>query len=264
MDTSPRRGLTALVLRHFAWVRAASALACALPALWLAGEAASGALGANPLERLQRFSGHWALTMLIVTFAVTPLRRASVLIARAVHARWGKRVSDWNWLIRLRRQFGLAAFCYAVLHVAVYVTLDAGSAAALATDMAERRFIVFGWTAFALMLPLALTSSQRAQRALGRRWALLHRLAYAVLAVALAHLWAQMKVGQTDVLPYAAAIATLFALRLAAWRAGDRLEAIEIERDGVQARAAGTARTSRTTPATSGTRRSAGSPESAR
>lgn len=255
MAAAAQRRLTALLLRRFHVVRGLVFVACASPALWLAAEAAFARLGANPLERLLHFTGQQALTMLLVTFAVTPLRRASLLVARAAHAHWGKRIADWNWLIRLRRQFGLWAFFYATLHAALYVAFDSGPRwVTIVADVVERKHIAFGIAAFALMLPLAATSNAAAMRALGRCWQRLHWLTYAVIAAGLLHVWAQVKPGRDDALPYLAAAGILLALRLVACLLGDRSGAGDAARGGRGQRKA----------ATSGRPRSAGSPESAR
>ena len=130
----PRRNLAWLAVHHFGAIRCVSFLLWLSPAVWLLGEWLRGALGTNPLNRLLHFSGGWALAALLVTLAVTPARRLSLLLSRAMHARYGKRVSDWNWLIRLRRQFGLFVFFYASLHATIYVAFDAGFDASAVRD----------------------------------------------------------------------------------------------------------------------------------
>jgi sulfoxide reductase heme-binding subunit YedZ len=219
----PVRNLAWLAKHHFGVIRAASFLAWLSPALWLWGEWLTGSLGINPLNRLLHFTGRWAVIMLLVTLAITPARRASVLLSRTVHARYGKRLSDWNWLIRLRRQLGLFAFFYASLHAAMYAILDSGlDGASIRDDLLERPFILLGMAAFALLVPLAATSNQMSIKALGRRWRQLHTLSYAAVVLVMAHFWAQMKVGDTSAMPYSIVLAALFATRLLAWRLGDR------------------------------------------
>ena len=224
----PVRNLAWLARHHFDKVRAACFLLCLSPALWLGGEWLADALGVNPLNRLLHFTGRWALIMLLVTLSVTPARRLSLWVAQTVHARYGKRLSDWNWLIRLRRQLGLFAFFYACLHLGVYLGLDAGfDGAALRDDVLERPFIVLGVVAFVLLLPLAATSNQAAMRALGTAWRRLHTLSYAIVVLAVVHFWLQMKVGHTTPLPYTVALVVLLAVRVLAWRRGDRGVAME-------------------------------------
>ena len=138
-----RRGfnLAWLAKHHFEWMRWGSFALFLAPALWLLGEWCVGAMGINPLSHLLRFTGTWAVIMLSVTLSVTPLRRLSVRVSQAVHARYGKRVSDWNWLVRLRRQFGLFTFFYAGMHASAYVAFDVGpELAAIRDDVLERPF----------------------------------------------------------------------------------------------------------------------------
>jgi sulfoxide reductase heme-binding subunit YedZ len=218
-----------LATHHPGAVRALSFLLCLAPALWLAAEWLSGSLGVNPLNRLLHFTGRSALIMLTVTLAVTPVRRLSVFISQTAHARYGKRVSDWNWLIRLRRQFGLFTFFYACLHLCVYLAFDAGlDMKAVREDVVERPFIVLGLAAFALLVPLAATSNQAAIRRLGRRWRRLHTLTYVIAVLAIAHFWAHVKVGEMNPLPYTVAMAGLLACRVLAWRRGEGVAGVEV------------------------------------
>lgn len=206
-------------------------LLCLAPAVWLAGEWAFGMLGANPLNRLLHFSGRTALLLLLLTLAVSPLRKASVWLARAVHARFGKRLADWNWLIRLRRQLGLFTFAYALLHMALYVALDIGpSWAAVWDDGADRPFVLLGWLGMALLLPLAATSTNAAMRWLGAWWRRLHLLAYAAAALGVVHFGLQAKVGQHWPWAETLVLSLLLGGRLRAWWRGDRAPAAEVQR----------------------------------
>lgn len=226
----PVRDLAWLAKYHFGVVRWASFLVWLSPALWLGGEWLTDALGVNPLNRLLHFTGRWALIMLLVTLTITPARRISVVVSQIAHARYGKRVSDWNWLIRLRRQLGLFAFYYACMHLAVYLAFDAGfDGAAISDDVLERPFIFLGFAAFVLLVPLAATSNQAAIRAMGRVWRKLHSLSYVIAVLVVAHFWLQMKVGHTTPLPYSIVLALLLAARLLAWRLGDRGAGIEVK-----------------------------------
>jgi len=219
----PEASLAWLARHHFGKVRAASFVLCACPALWLLGEWCAGALGINPLNRLLHFTGRWALIMLTVTLAVTSVRRLSVRLSQAVHARYGKRLADWNWLIRLRRQFGLFTFFYACLHLAVYVAFDVGlDLRSIRDDALERPFVLIGFAAFALLVPLAATSNQAAMRALGRAWRRLHMLSYLVAILGIVHFWLQAKVGDTRAMPYTFVLAVLLVSRLRGWWRGER------------------------------------------
>jgi methionine sulfoxide reductase heme-binding subunit len=226
----PVASLAWLARHHFGKMRVASFVACACPALWLLGEWWADSLGINPLNRMLHFTGQWALIMLMVTLAVTSVRRLSVRVSQVAHARYGKRISDWNWLIRLRRQFGLFTFFYACLHLAVYVVFDAGlDIRAIRDDAQQRPFVLVGLVAFALLVPLAATSNQAAMRALGKAWRRLQMLSYLVGVLAIAHFWMQAKVGDTQAVPYAFVMAVLLVSRLLAWLRGDRGVAVEVK-----------------------------------
>jgi len=172
------------------------------PLLWLLWAAAADRLGANPAEALIRSSGDWALRLLCLTLAVTPLRR------------W----LGWSALMRQRRMLGLFCFGYALLHFSAYAVLDQGlDLRAIWRDIGKRPFILVGATALALLLPLAATSTDRAMRALGgRRWRALHRLVYAVAALAILHFF-WMRSGKRlygEVAVYAALLGLLMLARL--------------------------------------------------
>ena len=124
----------------------------------------SGGLGANPVETITHETGTWALRLLLVTLAVTPLRR----------------LTGWNLLVRYRRMLGLFAFFYACLHFTTYLWLDQYfDVAAIIDDIVERPYITLGFTGFVLLLPLAATSTNAMVRRLGgKRWRQLHRLGY--------------------------------------------------------------------------------------
>lgn len=224
----PARNLQWLVRHRFGAIRLASFLGCLAPAAWLITEWLTDSLGVNPLNRLLHFTGRWALIMLLVTLTVTPARRLSVWLSQTSHAHFGKRLSDWNWLIRLRRQLGLFAFFYACLHLAIYAGLDAGfDLGAILDDAHDRPFILLGFSGFALLVPLAATSNAYAIRTLGRHWQKLHSATYVIAILAIAHFWMQMKLGHTTYLPYALVLALLFAARILVWKRGDRGVVVE-------------------------------------
>lgn len=158
-------------------------LLCLLPLAGLVIGAATGQLGANPAEKLIRELGEWSLRLLCLTLAITPLRELTGLAT----------------LARLRRMLGVFSFAYASLHLLAYGWLDMGLALAdIAADIVKRPFILMGFTAWLLMLPLAATSFNRAIRLLGaRRWQLLHKAVYAVALVGLLHfIW--MRAGKNN------------------------------------------------------------------
>ncbi len=131
-------------------------------------------LGANPIEFITHSTGFWTLTFLCVTLAVTPLRR----------------LTGWQQLIRLRRMLGLFAFFYALCHFVTYIWFDQWfSVPEIIKDVWKRPFITVGFAAFVLLLPLAITSTNRMMRRLGRRWTQLHRLIYLIVVLGVVHFW---------------------------------------------------------------------------
>jgi sulfoxide reductase heme-binding subunit YedZ len=177
-----------------------------LPLLWLAARAALWGLGANPIEAVTRFLGDWALRLLIVTLAITPL------------ARWFPSLA---WLRRLRRMIGLAAFFYAVGHVSSYVGLDQFfDWGEIGRDIVKRTYITVGMTVFLMLVPLAATSTDAMLRRLGgRNWKRLHRLIYPAACLACLHFFMMVKVKfGLEPLLYALAVGALLAARLVwAW-----------------------------------------------
>jgi sulfoxide reductase heme-binding subunit YedZ len=132
------------------------------------------ALGANPIEALTRASGDWTLYFLCLALAITPLRR----------------ITKQNWLQALRRMLGLFVFFYACLHLITFIWFDHFfDMSEIVRDVWKRPFITVGFTAFLLLIPLAITSTNAMQRRLGRHWSRLHRLVYAVSILALLHFW---------------------------------------------------------------------------
>jgi sulfoxide reductase heme-binding subunit YedZ len=166
-------GVPVIALPEGRRVRPLAHLLCALPLLWLASRAAFDLLGANPVEAAIRFLGDWALKFLVLTLAVTPLRL----------------VSGWSAVARYRRMLGLWAFAYAVLHVSAYVVLDQFfDWANIGYEIIKHKFITAGMAAFALLLPLALTSTKgMIKRMGGPAWRRLHYLIYAAVPLASVH-----------------------------------------------------------------------------
>lgn len=169
------------------------------PAAYLTYALLNDGLGANPAEALQTQTGIWALRFLVLTLAVTPVRR----------------LTKWNQVIQYRRMLGLFAFFYAVLHVLTYAVLDRYfDFAGVWEDVVKRPFITAGMLAFILMIPLAITSTKRWIRRLGRRWQLLHRLIYSsAIAAAVHYLWKVKIMGGSPVY-YALIIGALLAFRI--------------------------------------------------
>lgn len=169
--------------KHIAAIKAALFLAALLPAVRLFLFALTDRLGANPIEFITRSSGDWTLYFLIFTLLVTPLRR----------------LSKWNWLIKLRRMLGLFAFFYASLHFTTFLWFDHFfDIDEMIRDVVKRPFITVGFSAFLLLIPLAITSTNGMVRRLGgRRWQWLHRAIYVIAPLGILHFW-WMKAGKHD------------------------------------------------------------------
>ena len=179
-------------------------LFCMLPMLWLFYAAATDQLGANPAEALSRSTGELTLRFLCMVLAISPLRVVFGLSA----------------LARFRRMLGLFVYAYVCLHLLSYAWFDMGfDPMDMARDIAKRPFILVGFIAFLLLTPLALTSFNRAIKAMGaRRWQQLHRAVYLVAGLAILHFF-WMRAGKNDfgeVLLYAVILGALLAWRL--WR----------------------------------------------
>jgi methionine sulfoxide reductase heme-binding subunit len=157
-------------------------------------------LGANPVDVITRTTGRWTLIFLLITLSVSPLRKLTRL----------------PWLIRFRRMLGLFAFFYGSLHLMTYVWLDKFfDVPAMLHDIAERRFITAGMTAWALMVPLALTSTAWSIRRLGgKRWQRLHRLIYFSAAAGVIHFIWLVKADLRRPLTYGAVLVLLLAFRI--------------------------------------------------
>jgi methionine sulfoxide reductase heme-binding subunit len=170
----------------------------ALPALWLAVRVATDGLGAEPIEEATHITGFSALTLLLGSLAITPLRR----------------LEGWNGLIGARRSLGLSAFGYAGLHFAIYL-LDQGFALEyIVEDVAERWWVTVGFGALLLLVPVAVTSTKGWIRRLGKRWQKLHRLVYLAAGLGVLHFFLLVKEDVRRPLLFAAAFALLMALRL--------------------------------------------------
>ena len=183
------------------WLRIAVFVASLAPLarlVWLGGH---DGLSANPLEFVTRSTGTWALVFLCLTLAITPLRRLT---------------GQPQWL-KLRRMLGLYCFFYALLHFSIWFWIDQQLDFRLMwADVVRRPFVAAGFAAFALLLPLAATSTRAMMRRLGINWLRLHRLIYLIAIAAILHYWWH-KAGKNDfgtVRLYAAAVAALLGIRL--------------------------------------------------
>ena len=156
-------------------------------------------LGANPIEALLHELGRWGLKFLLLTLAITPLRR------------W----TGWNWLLRFRRMLGLFSFFYILLHFVVYAVLDQGlDLKLIIEDVIKRPYITLGMTGLLLLVPLAVTSTKGMMRRLGKRWQKLHRLVYVIAIVGVWHFYWQVKLDTLDATVYAAILLVLLGSRI--------------------------------------------------
>jgi sulfoxide reductase heme-binding subunit YedZ len=184
-------------------------IAATLPFLRLVVYTINDWLGANPVEFITRNTGDWTLYFLCITLAVTPLRR----------------LTGWNWLIRLRRMLGLFAFFYVSLHFMTFLWFDHFfDVAEMLKDVVKRPFITVGFSAFVLLIPLAATSTNAMIKRLGgKRWQLLHRLIYLIAPLGILHYW-WMKAGKNDFsqpIVFGLVVAALLLARVY-WRFGQR------------------------------------------
>jgi sulfoxide reductase heme-binding subunit YedZ len=183
-------------------------LACLIPALHLTvgalnatGVAHIGgiSLGADPVKVMLHTCGRWTLNFLMITLCMTPL----------------KDLTHWNIWLRFRRMFGLFAFFYVLLHFSVYLLLDqSGKLGALWQDIVKRPYITIGMLGLLLLIPLAVTSTNKAQRRLGRRWTRLHRLVYLIAILGAWHFWWQVKKDIREPLLYVCGLTLLLGYRL--------------------------------------------------
>ena len=185
------------------WFKPVVFLACLIPVVRLTWAFFHNGLGANPIEYITHATGDWTLRFLLFTLLVTPLRK----------------LSHQYWLIRYRRMLGLFAFFYACLHLMTYVWLDKFFAfREMLADVVKRPFITAGFTAFLLMVPLALTSTAWSVRSLGgKRWQAWHRLIYASAIAGVFHYWWLVKADVTKPLEYGFYLGVLLLYRVIAW-----------------------------------------------
>jgi sulfoxide reductase heme-binding subunit YedZ len=170
-----------------------------LPCLLLIKDAAIDRLGANPIEALHFGFGDWALRFLCISLALTPI----------------KVLTGQSWPTRFRRMMGLFTFFYASLHFLVFIVLDLSfSWQAFKDEVPKSPYILMGLLTFLLLIPLALTSTKKMQKKLGRSWVKLHRLVYVAGVTAVIHYFWLVKADYTGPLIYAAIISILLAIRI--------------------------------------------------
>ncbi|WP_437731658.1 protein-methionine-sulfoxide reductase heme-binding subunit MsrQ [Sorangium sp. So ce1335] len=199
VPSPPRAG--APVVRKQAWLPPAIVTGGLIPLAVLVLRAATGALGPNAIAEALNQLGLLALVLLVASLAATPL----------------KLVSGWTFPLRIRKALGLLAFFYACAHFLTYAVLDQGlDVPAIVEDITERPFILAGFVALLLLVPLAATSTARMLKRLGAaRWKRLHRLAYVAAVLGVVHFFLRVKKDATEPMIYAALLALLFAVRVA-------------------------------------------------
>ena len=180
------------------WVRPAAWIGGLIPLGFLAAGAFTGGLGADPIEYVTLRTGFATLLMLMCTLAVTPVRR----------------LTGWNWLAPVRRTLGLCAFLYVCLHFATYLFDQWFSWRYIVEDIAERPYVTVGFTAFLLLVPLAVTSTRGWIRRLGKRWQKLHKVVYLAAGLGVLHFLWLVKSDLREPLIFATVFAVLMALRL--------------------------------------------------
>ena len=203
---------------HFSRLKALVFVASLTPFLLLAlrglnsWQGRSFSLGANPIEFITRDLGDWTLIFLMITLAVTPVRR----------------LTGWQWLIKLRRMLGLFAFFSVSLHFVTYIWLDQFfDLQDIVKDVIKRPFITVGFLAFVCLIPLAVTSTNGMVRRLGgKRWQALHRLVYAIAILGVVHYWWLVKRDIREPLLYAGILAVLLGVRIYwKWQKRDKASA---------------------------------------
>lgn len=183
-------------LRAFKWL---AHLLATVPLAWLVADVLRNQLGADPVRAITHRTGWWALSFLLFTLAMSPLRRLSGRVE----------------FIRFRRLLGLWAFAMATLHFATYVVLDLqGSWRTLFPDIVKRPYITVGFLAWLLLVPLALTSTQAWIKRLKKRWAQLHKLIYLIAVLAVLHFFWLVKKDLSEPTYFALVLALLLLVRI--------------------------------------------------
>lgn len=175
-------------------------LLCLIPLGLFTFDVASGELSADPVKDATLFTGDWTIRFLLITLCVTPLRR----------------LMGWTWLVRLRRMFGLYAFFYACLHFTVWFWLDRElQFSDVLEDIIKRPYITVGFSAFMMLIPLAVTSNKYSIRYLKKRWQKLHKLVYLIAGLGVLHFLWLVKSDVLEPLVYGVLLIALLSIR--AW-----------------------------------------------
>jgi sulfoxide reductase heme-binding subunit YedZ len=190
--------------------------ACLIPLAFGIWDGFHDQLGANPIEEITHRTGDWALRMLLLTLSATPARR----------------VLGWSWPLRVRRMLGLYTFFYACLHFLTYLVLDQFfDWDEILKDIIKRPYITVGFSAFILLIPLAVTSTNAMMRRLGKRWGQLHQLVYVIAVLAILHYLWLVKADYLQPLIHACILLALLMVRV--WY---QRRTLPLRRSAVQAR----------------------------
>jgi sulfoxide reductase heme-binding subunit YedZ len=190
-------------MKRLGWIKFVVFLACLVPLARLAWKAVNDGLGANPIQVITFSTGTWTLVFLLTTLSITPLRR----------------LTRQPWLIQFRRMVGLFAFFYACLHFTTYIWLDKFfDLHEVVKDVGKRQFITAGFTAFVLLIPLAVTSTRgMIARLGGKNWQRLHRLIYVSAVAGVVHyIWLVKKDEQVPII-FACVLGALLFYRMVMW-----------------------------------------------
>lgn len=181
------------------YVKTVVFLCCLIPLAMLVWDGFNDALGANPVEKITHRTGDWTLRFLLITLSVTPLR---ILFG-------------WQVLMRLRRMFGLFAFFYVCLHFSTYLVFDHFfDFTEIIKDIVKRPYITVGFTAFIMLIPLALTSTNKKMKQLGKNWKRLHQLVYVIAVCGILHYLWLVKADLLQPLIHAAILLVLLGVRV--------------------------------------------------
>lgn len=186
------------------WLKSLTFVSASVPLMLLIAGVlgiAGQTLGPNPIREMLHMTGKTSLNLLMITLMVSPLRETT----------------GWIALLGIRRMLGLFSFAYALMHFLIYAVLELDlDFSDLAREIARRPFIIVGSVALLALIPLAITSTNRMMRKLGRRWQTLHQLIYPVTILAVWHYYWQVKADIREPLIYAAALGALLGYRI--WR----------------------------------------------
>jgi sulfoxide reductase heme-binding subunit YedZ len=207
--------LSKYVKQHLVGVKRLVFVLCLVPVAILFWEYQTDQLGVNKLERITRVTGIWALNFQLLALTITPVRRILASWMKIMRASYGKRLSDWNWLVKLRRMIGLYAFFYTCLHLLIFIWLDQDFGWYwILQEMLEKPYLFVGTLAFILLIPVALSSTDKAMRKLGKNWRRIHRTVYLIGALSVLHYIWLSKLGKYQAIIYLVILVILLGYRV--------------------------------------------------